>query len=149
MKRYFNVALGIVILITAISVCAHAQSRNRQQLFVEIPFAFTAGNTKLPAGEYNISIVNPSSDRSVVLIKSKDGRSTAVLQTTDINGRTTSRAKLTFRQYDSYYFLAQVWMAAETTGLSGPMSKSEKSLRRQLGITKQKTDMIAVSARWK
>ena len=147
MKRYFYLSLAIAVLITASSICTQAQSRNRQRLIIEVPFAFNAGNTQLPAGEYNVSIVNPSSDRSVVLIKSSDGQSSALLSTTDIIGWSTSSARLVFRRYDSRYFLAQVWMASEATGMSAPNSKAEKSLRKQLGITKQKADVVAVNAR--
>ena len=147
MKRYIYLSLATAVLITASSICTQAQSRNSQRLIVEIPFAFNAGNTHMPAGEYNVSIVNPSSDRSVVLIKSSDGHSSALLRTTDVIGLYTSRAKLVFRRYDSRYFLGQVWMASESNGLSTPDSKAEKSLRKQLGITNQKTDVVAVNAR--
>ena len=149
MKRYIYLSLATAVLITASSIGAQAQSRNRQRLIVEIPFAFNAGNQQLPAGEYNVHIVNPASDRSVVLIKSSDGKSSALLGTTDIIGSSTSRAKLVFRRYDSRYFLAQVWMASEATGMSAPNSKAEKSLRSKLGINNQKADVVAVNARWK
>ena len=149
MKRYIYLSLATAVLITASSIGAQAQSRNRQRLIVEVPFAFSAGNTQLPAGEYNVSIVNPSSSQSVVLIKSSDGQASVLLRTNDIIGRGTSRAKLLFRRYDSRYFLAQVWMASESTGMAAPNSKAEKSLRKQLGITDQKADVVAVNARWK
>src|SRR5215204_1747137 len=148
MKKCVYIALATAVLIAASSICTQAQSRNRQRLIVEIPFTFNAGNTQLPSGEYNVSIVNPSSDRSVVLIKSSDGKSSALLGTTDIIRLSTSRAKLVFRRYNSRYFLAQVWMASESSGMSAPDSKAEKSLRKQLGIN-QKADVVAVNARWK
>jgi hypothetical protein len=149
MKRYFYLSLATAVLITFSSICTQAQSRNRQRLIVEIPFAFNAGNTQMPAGEYNVSVVNPSSSRSVVLIKSSDGQSSVLLGTTDIIGWATSRAKLVFRRYDTQYFLAQVWMASESTGMSTPTSKGEKSVRKQLGIAKQKADVVAVNAQGK
>src|SRR5436189_5137566 len=149
MKRYFYLSLATAVLITASSVCAQAQSRNRQRLIVEVPFGFNAGSTQLPAGEYNVSVVNPSSSQSVVLINSSDGQSSVMLGTIDIIGRATSRAKLNFRRYDSQYFLAQVWMASDSTGMSTKYSKAEKSLRKQLRVSNQNTDVVAVNARWK
>ena len=149
MKTYIYLCLATAVLIAASGVSTQAQSRNLQRLVVEIPFTFNAGNKQLPAGEYNVQIVNPASDRSVLLIKSSDGKSSALLGTTDVIGLSTANAKLIFRRYDSRYFLAQVWMASESNGMSAPDSKTEKSLRKQLGITNQKEDLVAVNARWK
>src|SRR5438093_8352086 len=118
MKKHVYIYFATLTLIGVLGISTRAQSRNRQQLRVDIPFAFNVGNTSLPAGEYRIHVVNPSSDRSVLQIASLDGRSTMMVQTTDIEGWSTSKPKLTFRRYGDQYFLAQVWMAAESTGLA-------------------------------
>ena len=147
MKNNFYVHLATAILIGVLGVSAQAQSRTRQQLSVNVPFAFNVGNTSMPAGEYKVKIVNPSSDRSVLQIASLDGRTSAMVGTTDVIGRAHAKAKLTFRHYGDQYFLAQVWMAAESDGLATPSSSSERTLQRQLGQTGRTFETVAVNAR--
>jgi hypothetical protein len=146
MKKSIYLLPGIAILISILGISANAQSRNHQQLLVKIPFAFEVGETLLPAGEYSVSIVNPSASRSVLRLKSNDGRFTVLTQTTDIIGWATDNAKLTFRHYGERYFLAQVWMASESNGLAAPRSSSEKNLQRQLGTKRNGSDIVAVNA---
>jgi hypothetical protein len=146
MKKSIYLLPGLAILLSVLAVSANAQSRNQQRLLVNIPFAFEVGETALPAGEYSVSIVNPSASRSVLRLKSNDGRSTVLTQATDIIGWSTDNAKLTFRHYGGRYFLAQVWMASESNGLAAPRSSSEKSLQRQLGTKRNGYDIVAVNA---
>jgi len=143
-RFYLHVATAILIAFTAIT--ASAQSRNRQQLRVSIPFAFNVGNTALPAGDYSVSVVNPSSDRPVLQIASRNGESTTMVQTSDVSGWANSKAKLAFRHYGNQYFLAQVWMASEATGLATPNSNLERKLRQQLGKAAKQVEMVAVNA---
>jgi hypothetical protein len=147
MKNNFYLHFATALLIAALGVTANAQSRNTQRLQVNVPFAFNVGNATMPAGEYNVSIINPTASGSVLKISSLDGRSTAMTRTTDINSWSTDSAKLTFRHYGARYFLAEVWMESESTGLAAPKSKSEKTLQRQLGRAPTNYDVVAVSAR--
>jgi hypothetical protein len=141
MKKYIYIAS--LVLVALVAVSAQAQSRSNQQLRFRVPFAFNAGNTVLPAGEYRVTIVNPSSDKSVLRIVSSDGKST-MIRTLDIEGWASTKAKVSFRHYGDHYFLAQVWMAGESTGLVAPTSKTEKALQQQIGMTKKKIDMVAI-----
>ena len=146
MKKSIYLLPGLAILLSVLAMSASAQSRNQQRLLVNIPFAFEVGETALPAGEYSVSIVNPSASRSVLRLKSNDGRSTVLTQTTDIIGWSTGNAKLTFRQYGDRYFLAQVWMASESDGLAAPKTSSEKNLQRQLSTKRTGYNIVAVNA---
>src|SRR5262245_56369669 len=116
MKKLISLHFAIVMLIGVLGVSTQAQSRNKQQLNVNVPFAFNAGNESLPAGDYIVSIANPSSDRSVLQITGSG--KTVMMQTTDVIGSSTENATLTFRRYGDQYFLARVWMAAESNGLA-------------------------------
>jgi len=142
MKKHIYIASLVLVVLVAIS--AQAQSRSNQQLRFHVPFAFNAGNKVLPAGDYRVTIVNPSSDHSVLRITSSDGKS-SMIQTTDVEGWASSKAKLSFRHYGDRYFLAQVWMAGEATGLVAPTAKSEKTLRQQLGISNKNFGMVAIN----
>ena len=146
MTKSFYLHVATVLLIAVIGVSANAQSRNRQQLRVSVPFAFNIGSTSLPAGDYSVSVANPTSDRSVLQFASRDGKSTVMVQTMDVTGWASSKAKLSFRHYGYKYFLAQVWMAGESTGFATPKSKAEKRLREQLGQSAKKMDLVAVNA---
>jgi hypothetical protein len=147
MKNSIYLHFASALLIAALGVTANAQSRNTQRLQVNVPFAFNVGNITMPAGEYNVTIVNPSASGSVLKLSSLDGRSTVMTRTTDIIGWSTAGAKLTFRHYGAQYFLSQVWMESESTGLATPRSSSEKALQRQLGKAPTNYDVVAVNAR--
>lgn len=142
MKKYIYIAT--MVLIALVSLSAQAQSRNQQQLRINVPFAFNVANKTLPAGEYRVSIVNPSSDRSVLRFTSASGESTMV-RTIDVQGWAAAKGKLSFHHYGDSYFLAQVWMAGEATGLATPTSKAEKALRKQLAKTNKNLDTVSVN----
>ena len=142
MKKHIYIASLVLVVLVAIS--AQAQSRSDQQLRFHIPFAFNAGNSVLPAGDYRVKIVNPSSDHSVLRITNSDGKS-VMIRTTDVEGWAATKAKMSFRQYGDRYFLAQVWMAGEATGLVAPTSKTEKALRQQLGISNKNFGTVAIN----
>jgi len=143
-KVYFVIAS--LVLMGTFAINAQAQSRSRQELRVNVPFAFNVGNTSLPAGEYRVSIVNPTSDRSVLQVAGADGTKIMVL-TNDVKGESKANARLAFRHYGNQYFLAQVWMAAEPLGLATRHSKIEKQLQRQLGNGSRDLGTVAVNAR--
>jgi len=148
MKKHAYICIATLMIVGVLGVNTQAQSsRNMQRLHVSIPFAFDAGNKTLPAGDYRVQVVNPSSDRCVLQIASTDGKSSVLVKTTDIQGQSSEKAKLTFRRYGDQYFLAQVWMAAESSGFDTPSSKAEKSLRRQLGNVAKNLEIVAVGAR--
>ena len=146
MSKKVYIVIASLILVGTFSIAAQAQARSRQELKVNVPFAFNVGNTSLPAGEYRVRIVNPASDRSVLQIASANGTKIMVL-TNDIKGESNTNAKLAFRHYGNQYFLSQVWMAAEPIGLATRHSRVEKELQRQLGNGAKDYGMVAVNAR--
>jgi hypothetical protein len=146
MKRQVYAALAITVLSGALAIGAEAQSRNRQLLTADIPFAFNAGSKTLPAGKYTVTVVNPSSDRNVLQVRSSDGRFSVLLQTTDMIGKSNAEAKLMFRRYSDQYFLSQAWMAAERTGLAVLKSSAERQLQNELAKAGKKSELVAVNA---
>src|ERR1051325_4471690 len=70
MKRHLHILMLSVALATLCASAAEAQTTSPQRVIANIPFAFTAGKTNLPAGKYAISVVNPSSARTVLQIRS-------------------------------------------------------------------------------
>jgi len=123
MKRFFNISLIVIVFAGVLAINAHAQTR----VIASIPFAFNVGKTTLPAGRYTITVLNPSSDRKILQIRSMNGRSSAVILTTGIIGNTSEKAKLVFERYGDRYVFAQAQMAGDDTALAAVRSKNKKA----------------------
>ena len=132
MKRYLQITIAIMIVSVVFAVGAHAQTGGPQTMRAKIPFAFTVGNKSLPAGVYTIRILNPTSDRKALQIRSEDGRASAIVQTLGVNGSLAGDAKLVFRRYGNSYFFAQLQMAGETTSLAAAKTRAERAAQRTL-----------------
>jgi hypothetical protein len=127
MKRYLNTAIAMIILAAAFTASAYAQTAGAQPVVANIPFDFNVGAKTLPAGKYTITVVNPASDRKVLQIRSSDGHSAAITQTTAITGTASERTKLVFHRYGDHYFFAQARMAGDTMALAALKSKAERA----------------------
>jgi hypothetical protein len=122
MKRLVNFPLIIIVFAGVLAINVHAQTK----VIASIPFAFNAGKTTLPAGRYTITVLNPSSDRKILQIRSVNGRSSAVVLTSGIIGEAHDNAKLVFERYGDRYVFAQAQLAGDETTLAAVRSKSER-----------------------
>ena len=143
MKRFFNMFFAIIILATALTAGAQAQSSSAQRVIANIPFAFTVGSKTLPAGKYTITVVNPSSDRRALQIRSMNGRSSAIVLTNAISGHVSDSSKLVFERYDDRYFFAQAQLSGDSTTLAALRSKSE---HKQLVAAAKKRSLVIIVA---
>ncbi len=143
MKRHLHIQMLIVVLVTLFASAAQAQTSSTQRVIAKIPFAFTVGKASLPAGRYTFTVVNPASDRKVLLIRSADGRASAMILTSSVDGMLTENAKLVFECYDDRYFFTQAQMAGEATSFVALRSKSE---RKQMIAKAAKKSVIVISA---
>jgi hypothetical protein len=123
MKRFFNISLIVIVFAGILAINAHAQTK----VIASIPFAFSAGKTTLPAGRYTITVVNPSSDRKILQIRSMNGRSSVMVMTTGIIGHASDNAKLVFERYGDRYVFAQAQLAGDETTLAAVQSKNKKA----------------------
>ncbi|HEY4424164.1 MAG TPA: hypothetical protein VGN10_08155 [Pyrinomonadaceae bacterium] len=123
MKRFFNISLIVIVFAGILAINAHAQTK----VIASIPFAFNAGKTTLPAGRYTITVLNPSSDRKILQIRSMNGRSSVVVMTTGIIGHPSDNAKLVFERYGDRYVFAQAQLAGDETTLAAVRSKNKKA----------------------
>jgi hypothetical protein len=141
MKRHLNTLAAILILVGGLTISAQAQTAGAQKVVANIPFAFNAGNTNLPAGKYTITVLNPSSDRKILQIRSTKGPSATVLTTAE-SGNISDDAKLVFQRYGDRYFFAQVQMAGDSTSLAAVKSNTERAEKLALGKRKQSVLVI-------
>jgi len=142
MKRHSYILLTIVALVILCASAAQAQTSSPQRVVAQIPFAFNAGRTSLPAGKYTISVLNPSSDRTVLQIRSVDGRASAIVLTNSVNGSPVENSKLVFERYDERYFFTEVQVAGESTSFAALHSKAE---RKQMVAATGKKRVIVIT----
>ena len=126
MKRFFNIPVAMIILASALTISAQAQSSGAQRVNATIPFTFIAGHKMLPAGKYTFTVLNPSSDRRILQIRSLDGRSSVLVQTTAGSSNTVDNTKLVFDRYGDTYVFAHAQMEGDSTTLAAVRSKSEQ-----------------------
>ena len=138
MKRQLSLTIAIIIVGAAFAVNADAQTSAPQTMRADIPFAFNVGEKTLPAGVYTLSVINPSSDRRALQIRSRDGRFSAITQTSMSRGKYADEATLVFRRYGDRYFFAQIEIGADATTLVSARSRAERSTRRAL-VSKELT----------
>ena len=139
MKRHLTITIALMIFMAVVTITAEAQSSGSQLMRARIPFAFNVGKTNLPAGEYTVTVVNPSSDRKILQIRSKDGRSSALIQANGMTSVNTDDAKLVFNRYDDTYFFAQVRMAGESTTLAAVKTSAERNKEHAVGSRGRKS----------
>ena len=103
--RMVHVAV-LFVLVMLLPALLQAQMAIKQPLVrVNIPFAFTAGGVRLPAGYYHIS--HPG-DPYFVLIEKDDGRARALVYVHPSANNLGESTKLVFNKYGDQYFLSQV-----------------------------------------
>ena len=132
MKRHLTLTIAIMIVCGIFAIEGQAQTSSSRTIHARIPFTFTVGDKTLPAGVYTVRILNPTSDRKVLQIRSDDGRTSAIVQTLGVNSALASDTKLVFRRYGDRYFFAQAQMAGETTTLAASRTRAERATQRSL-----------------
>lgn len=142
MKRIINITFAIIILAIAFTTGAQAQI-NAQRVIANIPFAFTANNKTLPAGKYTITVLNSSSDRKALQIRSMNGRFSAMVLTNSVIGNVSDNAKLVFERYDDQYFFAKVQLAGDSTTLAA--LQSNKTHKHAVATAKKKSVVVIVA----
>lgn len=110
-------------------VKAHAQIVGDVE--ANIPFAFHAGNAKLPAGQYRIHVLDDS-DLTVMEITSADGSTSALFQVQEAEANTApAKSELIFNKSGNRYFLAKLFQEGS------PRSSQVLASRYQKGISQQ------------
>ena len=143
MKRFFKLPLAIIILLTALTAGAPAQTSSSQRVIANIPFAFTAANKTLPAGKYTITVLNSSSDRRALQFRSMNGRFSVIVLTNGVIGNISDDAKLVFERYDDRYFFSNAQLAGDSTTLAALRTNKE---HKHAVATAKKKSVVVISA---
>jgi hypothetical protein len=105
-----------------------------------IPFGFTVGDQRLPAGDYRASI----SYDSILQIVSTDRSNVATALTTHVAKGTKSDRipRLIFHRYGNHFFLAQAWIGEVEVGHQLFTSSAELDYARTM---KQEQTVVAAA----
>ena len=145
MKRHTQILLAIIVLASAFTVSAQAQTASARIAVANIPFSFNVGNKILPAGKYTVTVVNPASDRKILQIRSTNGRASAMIQTNSVTGKTSDDAKLVFQRYGDRYFFAQVQVAGESTSFAAVKSSLQRAQREAVAAGAKQSIVVIVA----
>jgi hypothetical protein len=132
MKRYFNLTIAIMIVCGVFAIKGQAQTNVSPTMRADVPFTFIVGDKTLPAGVYTVSILNPTSDRKTLQIRSENGRVSAIVQTAGANAALARHPKLVFHRYGEQYFFAQAQLAGDSTSLAATKTRAERAMKRAL-----------------
>jgi hypothetical protein len=116
--------IGIISLV-ALTVLLNPASANAQaRVKADVPFAFTVGNTQLPAGCYEIS--SAQTDSTIMLRNCDTGK--AVLSHVRPEYPRDTKSEMVFHRLGNQYFLSEIWGAAGNAEVTLPASKQEQEL---------------------
>jgi hypothetical protein len=128
MKKQISRAL--LGLAAALALAAAADAQALRKVTVRVPFDFVAGGKQMPAGGYTVRRVRSDAE-TALLIRSEDGRTSAVV-TTNAGKADPTAAALVFRQHGERYFLAGVSMPGTASVRELPRGGAERRLEREL-----------------
>jgi len=98
-----TVLMSMLCLLAAIPAMGQVDNR----LTFQAPFAFYAGNAKLPAGSYTVT--QPDDNSELLLIESVDGlHSVFVDYMTDDSDTAPAKTEVTFNKYGNTEFLGRI-----------------------------------------
>ena len=147
MKRHVYTMIALIVLVGSMAVAAQAQTGGRTQLVASIPFQFNVGDKAMPAGEYTITQVNPSSDHAVLQLRAKNCSSSVMMQMDNVIGKAREGSRLVFNCLGDEYYFSQAWMSGDDTGWQAPKSKAERRARQELAGMKPSTKTVALRLR--
>ena len=133
MKKQISRALLGLAAALALGVAADAQAVTNA-VFVRVPFDFVAGGKRMPAGRYSVRRVRSDAETALI-IRSEDGRSSAVVLTNTGDAR-PSAAALVFRKHGDRYLHAEVSMPGTASVRELPETGAERRLERELAEQK-------------
>jgi hypothetical protein len=122
--------LTLCLLLVGGGVVANAQIDSVPQIFVNVPFAFAVGDTKLPAGTYEITTSDGYSP-NILEMRSTNSRTSVIFDTEAAQTRDdqiANKTELIFDKVGDEYFLSQIWVAGSAEGSELPKSRMEKRL---------------------
>jgi hypothetical protein len=120
--------LAVLLLVTGMASAQLGQNGVK----ADIPFAFMAGNSSFPAGEYRVA---SASDLGVLTVMGQGSKSGMVGSHAIQGSASAAETKLIFHRYGDRYFLYRIWVAGEERGRELPQTKLEQELASNRSFT--------------
>lgn len=113
----------LVVLTIGFTAFANAQTAPTHR--ATIPFDFIVGDKTFKAGEYTVNFGVSAANKEHLLLRSVDGKQTAILNpTASENGNeAVKQANFVFYVADEHYYLAGINTAQKSVEIRNPHSK--------------------------
>ena len=147
MKKQAYTMIALAVLVGSMAVAAQAQGISHARLVGNIPFDFNVADMTMPAGEYILEQVNPASNRAVLQLRSRDGKSSVLIMMNGVSGTASERTRLVFNCYGNRRYFAQAWTSSDASGLQASKSKAERATQEEMASLKAQTETIALRSR--
>jgi hypothetical protein len=132
--------IAATLLATA-TLMAHTGASAQSKLVATIPFDFTVGQNKLPAGTYEINNVDPHA----MLLSCQQNHKRVITILTSTEEVRKNPDKLIFNKYGDQYFLSEVHGDYGATEWNFGVSKLEKRVRvEEAARASQQKTMVAM-----
>jgi hypothetical protein len=135
-KNLLGLAMSLALLMSA---AAPAQTT---QLKVTVPFEFIAGDTVLPAGDYDVHSTGLWGGKALSIQNVTSRVGTILLSTWSQLAKTSESNKLVFYRYGQKYFLAEVWTVSTNIGRKMPLDQRQTELARK----QQKSEVVLMAS---
>jgi hypothetical protein len=135
-RNLLAIALSLPLLLSA---AAQAQTT---QLKVTVPFEFIAGDTVLPAGDYDVQSTGPWGGKALSIHNVTSNAGTFLLSNSCQLAKTSDSNKLVFYRYGQKYFLAEVWTVNTLIGRKMPLDQRQTELARN----QQKSEVVLMAS---
>ena len=141
MKRNYigNVSFALISLLFA-TTGAFAQS----VVEVNVPFTFSASNTQLPAGRYQIT---EDHARQNIKVYNLETGTTILAHVQQETARGGARYKAVFHHFGNQYFLAEIREDMNGLDVTLPVTKQERKLQSMqvAGVPQKKSQEIEIA----
>jgi len=140
MKRQ---ACSLISLLTLLLVAGSAIAQTIQ-VRANVPFNFSVGNKKFPAGAYDVTTLN--SQGQILLLRARDSSSSMIVASNAADAsKGADKSKLVFNRYRDQYFLAEIWTQGAKRGRQLPKTSREKELAHEVAAdsTQRRVEIVA------
>jgi hypothetical protein len=124
-----------------LSAVVHAQT-TQLKLKVTVPFDFIAGDTALPAGDYDVQSIDAWEGKALSIHSVTLNAGTLVLSNPSQSAKISDRNTLVFYRYGQKYFLAEVWIANTNIGRQMLLNQRQTELARN----QQKSEVVLTAS---
>jgi hypothetical protein len=125
-----NAACKTVITLALVLLALATANAQKTSATVDIPFAFTVDDVRMPAGDY---IISSPSERVVTIQVAGGILAKTALTNNGSSAKPDGRAKLVFHKYGNAYFLVAAWLPNSDHAREFYASTSEIQLARNGG----------------